>query len=118
VGNDLFGAFGRDFATADGRRAMVVAITARQWSALVEALGLKDEIAGVEKRLGVSFATDEGERALRAVGDTCPRARPAQPRRRSPPTDPDRGDRRAAEESRAESCPSLQECALSLARGP
>jgi 2-methylfumaryl-CoA isomerase len=30
-GNALFGAFGRDFATADGQRVMVVAITGRQW---------------------------------------------------------------------------------------
>ena len=33
-GNDVFGAFGRDFEIQGGRRLMVVAITARQWRAL------------------------------------------------------------------------------------
>jgi 2-methylfumaryl-CoA isomerase len=61
-GNALFGAFGRDFATRDGERVMVVAITRRQWSGLVEALGLQQAIAQLESRLGVSFARDEGVR--------------------------------------------------------
>ena len=30
IGNDLYGAFGRDFATKDARRVMIAAITARQ----------------------------------------------------------------------------------------
>ena len=38
-GNYLYGAFGHDFLTADGRRVMVVALTPRQWTALVEATG-------------------------------------------------------------------------------
>ncbi len=62
IGNDLFGAFGRDFLTADGRRLMVVAITGRQWSDLVAALGIGAEIAAVERDLGVSFERDEGQR--------------------------------------------------------
>ena len=62
VGNDLFGAFGRDFTTADGRRVMAVAITARQWSGLVAALGIAGEIAAVEAERSVSFARDEGIR--------------------------------------------------------
>lgn len=62
MGNALFGAFGRDFATADGQRLMVVAITARQWSGLVAVLGLGTAVAGIEQRLGVSFARDEGLR--------------------------------------------------------
>lgn len=62
AGNDLFGAFGRDFATRDGRRVMVVAITPRQWSELVAALGLAAEVAKIEAELGVSFAKDEGLR--------------------------------------------------------
>ncbi|SDB22148.1 CoA transferase [Bauldia litoralis] len=61
-GNDLFGAFGRDFATADGRRLMIVAITTRQWRDLVTTLGLTEEIAALERSLGTSFASDEGER--------------------------------------------------------
>ena len=33
-GNALYGAYGQDFVTADGRRVMIVALTARQWSGL------------------------------------------------------------------------------------
>ena len=33
-GNYLYGAFGRDFVTSDGRRVMVMALTERQWKAL------------------------------------------------------------------------------------
>lgn len=61
-GNDLFGAFGRDFTTRDGRRLMLVAITARQWSGLIKTLGLADDIAAIERELGLSFARDEGLR--------------------------------------------------------
>jgi 2-methylfumaryl-CoA isomerase len=61
MGNDLFGAFGRDFVTADGKRLMIVAITDRQWSTLVAALGIEDRIAAIEAELGVSFS-DEGVR--------------------------------------------------------
>jgi len=62
IGNDLFGAFGRDFATKDGRRVMAVAITARQWSALLAALGVGAAVAALEAELGLSFASDEGMR--------------------------------------------------------
>ncbi|NML44303.1 carnitine dehydratase [Ramlibacter sp. G-1-2-2] len=62
MGNELFGAFGRDFGTADGQRLMVVAITRRQWSGLLEVLGLQVAVAGIEAALGVSFAEDEGRR--------------------------------------------------------
>jgi 2-methylfumaryl-CoA isomerase len=62
MGNELFGAFGRDFATSDGQRLMVVAITRRQWSGLVESLGLQAAVAGIEASLGASFADDEGVR--------------------------------------------------------
>jgi 2-methylfumaryl-CoA isomerase len=62
LGNDLFGAFGRDFATADGARLMIVAITPRQWSGLVGLLGLGDAVAALEAELGAAFAADEGLR--------------------------------------------------------
>lgn len=62
MGNELFGAFGRDFATADGKRLMVVAITPRQWSGLVASLEIGPEVAALEAELGVSFAADEGVR--------------------------------------------------------
>ena len=63
-GNDLFGAFGRDFATRDGQRLMIVAITPRQWSGLVRVLGLEDRVAALEAERGVSFTADEGARFL------------------------------------------------------
>jgi 2-methylfumaryl-CoA isomerase len=62
MGNDIFGAFGRDFTTRDGEKLMVLAITPRQWSKALEALGIAAEAAAVEAELGVSFATDEGLR--------------------------------------------------------
>jgi 2-methylfumaryl-CoA isomerase len=62
MGNDLFGAFGRDFTTRDGEKLMLLCITPRQWSKALEALGIGAEVAAVEARLGVSFATDEGLR--------------------------------------------------------
>lgn len=62
MGNDLYGAFGRDFVTADGARIMVVAITPRQWTGLLKTLGLEAQVAALEAELGVSFAADEGLR--------------------------------------------------------
>ena len=62
MGNDLYGAFGRDFVTADNRRLMVVAITPRQWTGLVTVLGLGADVAALEAELGASFARDEGAR--------------------------------------------------------
>lgn len=61
-GNALFGAFGRDFETADGQRIMLVAITRRQWAGLVGALNLQSSISQIEARLGLSFEHDEGLR--------------------------------------------------------
>jgi 2-methylfumaryl-CoA isomerase len=62
MGNDIFGAFGRDFATRDGEKLMLIAITPRQWSKALEALGISAEVAALEGELGVSFATEEGLR--------------------------------------------------------
>ena len=63
-GNDLFGAFGRDFVTKDGERLMLVAITGRQWTGLISSLGIGAEIDALEKSLVISFAKDEGLRFL------------------------------------------------------
>jgi 2-methylfumaryl-CoA isomerase len=60
-GNYLYGAFGRDFATKDGKRIMVVGLTARQWHSLVAAVGIADACAQVEKLLGVDL-DKEGDR--------------------------------------------------------
>lgn len=61
-GNDLFGAFGRDFITADGVRVMVVAITRRQWTGLLASLDLTARVQALQASLGVSFEDDEGQR--------------------------------------------------------
>lgn len=62
MGNDLYGAFARDFLCADGVRLMVVAITPKQWSGLVSVLGIGEGVAAVEAATGASFAKDEGAR--------------------------------------------------------
>jgi len=64
MGNDLNGAFGRDFETADGERVMIVALTPRQWSGLVDVLGIAGQVAALEEELGISFDTDAGTRFL------------------------------------------------------
>ena len=61
LGNDLYGAFGRDFATRDGRRVMIAAITERQWHGLVAACGMAEAIAAIEKATGLDFR-DEAQR--------------------------------------------------------
>lgn len=61
VGNDLFGAFGRDFVTADGQRIMVVGLTAKQWRGLVDATGLGPQVQALAAQLGVDLRA-EGER--------------------------------------------------------
>lgn len=62
LGNELYGAFGRDFLTCDGKRVMIVAITARQWKGLISALQLQDRIAEIETDLNVRFDRNEGVR--------------------------------------------------------
>src|SRR5215471_14734682 len=60
LGNDLYGSFGRDFATADGRRIMVIALTRRQWRALGEATGLGDRLAMIGPMMDVDLDTEAG----------------------------------------------------------
>ncbi len=60
-GNDLYGAFGRDFATADGRRVMVVGLTDLQWSTLIKATGSADAVSALATRSGLDLG-DEGNR--------------------------------------------------------
>lgn len=64
IGNDLFGAFGRDFVTADGARVMLVGLTGRQWSALVGVLALDGAVGALESATGADFARDEGARFI------------------------------------------------------
>ena len=65
IGNHLYGAFGRDFATKDGRRAMLVAISNRQWRAIGKATGLTEKLAMVGPLMDVDMATEGGRYAAR-----------------------------------------------------
>lgn len=60
LGNDVYGAFGRDFPTADHRRVMVVAISDRQWRALCAATGLGRQLAMVGPMMGVDLGEEAG----------------------------------------------------------
>jgi 2-methylfumaryl-CoA isomerase len=60
-GNHVYGTFGRDFVTRDGRHVVVLALTPRQWRSLVEATGLSGEFRNLESRLGLYF-NNEGDR--------------------------------------------------------
>ena len=60
-GNYLYGSFGKDFMTSDGGRVMIVALTPRHWSSLVEATGTAAAMARIESELGLDLA-DEGAR--------------------------------------------------------
>lgn len=61
IGNDLYGAFGRDFGTADGERLFVAAISLGQWKSLVRACAMEQQMKALEQSLGLDFA-DEAER--------------------------------------------------------
>jgi 2-methylfumaryl-CoA isomerase len=74
-GNYLYGAFGRDFRTRDGRRIMIVALTSRQWNSLVAATDLGEAFASIEK--------DDGRRPRTTRADASPPASSSE--RRSEP---------------------------------
>jgi 2-methylfumaryl-CoA isomerase len=61
IGNYLYGAFGRDFATRDGHRVFVAAISLNQWKNLVAACEMEAPIRALETRLGMDF-TNERDR--------------------------------------------------------
>ncbi len=58
TGNDIYGAFGRDFPTGDGQRVMVAAISRKQWTSLVSACGIGEAIAALETALGSDFGRE------------------------------------------------------------
>ena len=59
-GNYLYGAFGGDFPTKDGRRVMVGALTGRQWKALKEATGTEELFDTVAAATGHDFRGEAG----------------------------------------------------------
>ena len=58
IGNHIYGAFGRDFGTADGKRVMVAGISAGQWASLVKACGVEREIKALERSMQRDFAQE------------------------------------------------------------
>lgn len=60
-GNDLFGAFGRDFETRDGVRIMVIGLTLKQWRSLCEATGMAAHVQQIGLRCGIDLDR-EGDR--------------------------------------------------------
>ena len=64
IGNDIYGAFGRDFELADGERIQLVAVSARQWQSIVAACGIAEEVAALEADTGLDFTRVDGDRYL------------------------------------------------------
>jgi 2-methylfumaryl-CoA isomerase len=60
-GNYLYGAFGNEFETRDGRLIYIIAVTDHMWRSLLTATGLGVEIGKIEQRLGLDFRK-EGDR--------------------------------------------------------
>jgi len=58
IGNHLYGGLARDFATGDGERVMVVALTRRHFADLGTATGLAGTFAELERLLGADFGQD------------------------------------------------------------
>jgi 2-methylfumaryl-CoA isomerase len=67
IGNDLFGGFARDFATAGGGRVMVATVSARHFADLAGATGLAGPFGELERLLGADFAEDGDRYAHREV---------------------------------------------------
>ncbi|MCP5418000.1 MAG: CoA transferase [Chromatiaceae bacterium] len=60
-GNYLYGAYGCDFDTSDGRQLYIVVVTHRMWSELGSATGLTGTFHAIEQQLGLDFRK-EGDR--------------------------------------------------------
>ena len=64
--NQVYGAFGRDFATGDGRRVMVAAITDRQWTTLCKVTNTTDRMAKLQEESGAVLDDEVGRYRARA----------------------------------------------------
>lgn len=65
TGNHVYGTYGQDFETADGRRVMITAFTPRHWSALVEATGTTERMEQVETLFGLDLRKEENRYVVR-----------------------------------------------------
>ena len=66
-GNFLYGAYGDSFACADGRHLMVVAITDRQWAALLRATDMVESLPQAAAALGHRLDSESGRYAAREL---------------------------------------------------
>jgi len=62
-GNYLYGAYGSEFETSDGRWLYIVVVTGYMWKELLKVTGLGDAIDAIEAKLGLDFKK-EGDRFL------------------------------------------------------
>lgn len=60
-GNALYGAYGQDFLCSDGKRIMVIGLTARQWAGLVKVTATGDDMASLAANTGLDLQ-EEGVR--------------------------------------------------------
>ena len=60
-GNDLYGAYGAEFTTADGARVYVAGISPKQWSSLLEATESAEAVSAIAETEGLDFG-NEGDR--------------------------------------------------------
>ena len=67
IGNDLYGAFGRNFKTADQREVMLVAISDRQWQAIGKATGLAQKFDMIGPLMNADLSSEDGRFAARHV---------------------------------------------------
>src|SRR5690348_17241825 len=65
-GNEIFGTFGRDFRTKDGRFVMICIFSDRHVDALAAAGGFTDAFRKIEAETGVDLKTDAGRWNARA----------------------------------------------------
>jgi 2-methylfumaryl-CoA isomerase len=65
IGNDVYGSYGRDFPTSDGRRVMIIAVSVPQWKKLVEATETCEAMAALEAELEMNFTREEHRFAAR-----------------------------------------------------
>ncbi len=58
-GNNIYGAYGQDFLTSEGRRVMVVAISKRMWESVVIATGLGPVFKELETKLNIDLNDEQ-----------------------------------------------------------
>jgi len=65
LGNHIYGTFGHDFSTADGKRLMLVALTPRQWTELCRVTQTEDAFRRIEESRGFDLRKEADRFAAR-----------------------------------------------------